>query len=94
MSTEPKTIKVTEDTELIPLLEQARLSPLLLERDGVVYRLGAAEEDGNIPAIKDPEAIQKVLDETIGSWADIDTDALIADIYRWREEGSRPIDRP
>ena len=36
----------------------------------------------------------KALAETAGSWADIDTEALIADIYRAREEGSRPVDRP
>ena len=42
----------------------------------------------------DPEKVRKALHETAGSWADIDADALIADIYRWREEGSRPVDRP
>jgi hypothetical protein len=34
-----------------------------------------------------------------GSWSDIDADKMIEDIYRWREEGSRPwrkedLDRP
>ena len=31
---------------------------------------------------------------TFGSWSDLDPDKLIADIYRWREEGSRPAPRP
>jgi len=29
-----------------------------------------------------------------GSWRDIETDALIALLYRAREEGSRPLTRP
>ena len=29
-----------------------------------------------------------------GSWSDLDTDALIANIYRFREEGSRLATRP
>ena len=30
---------------------------------------------------------------TLGSWRDLDPDALIADVYRAREEGSRPATR-
>ena len=31
---------------------------------------------------------------TLGSWRDLDPDALIAHVYRAREEGSRPATRP
>ncbi len=31
---------------------------------------------------------------TFGSWSDLDAEALITNIYRWREEGSRPATRP
>ena len=41
----------------------------------------------------DPERSLAIFDEVEGSWSDVDTDALIADIYRWREEGSRPAKR-
>ena len=34
------------------------------------------------------------LDRVTGSWADIDVDKLIAGLYRARDEGSRPVDRP
>jgi len=27
---------------------------------------------------------------TFGSWSDLDADELIATLYRWREEGTRP----
>lgn len=30
------------------------------------------------------------LERIAGSWSDIDTDKWIADIRRWRKEGSRP----
>ena len=38
----------------------------------------------------DPEKVREAVDKTAGAWADIDADALIADLYRAREEGSRP----
>ncbi|MCL6536966.1 MAG: hypothetical protein K6U77_13025, partial [Armatimonadetes bacterium] len=61
----------------------------------VLYRLTIEREsdlwDEYVP---DPDAVRAALSETVGSWADLDTDAMIADIYRWREEGSRPTDRP
>ena len=31
---------------------------------------------------------------TFGSSSDLDAEALITNIYRWREEGSRPATRP
>ena len=91
----PKRIIVTSDCELVTLLEEAAKGPLLLEKDGNTYRLqleGGGKED--IWAGYDPEAVRKAIDETAGSWADLDTDAMIAAIYRAREEGSRPPDRP
>ncbi len=94
MAAEPKLIKVTEDTRLISLLEQVGASPMLLEKDGVVYRLEAEREAEDIWAGYDPDKVREVLSEVAGSWADLDTDTMIADIYRWREEGSRPADRP
>ncbi len=31
---------------------------------------------------------------TFGSWSDLDAEEVIANIHRWREEGSRPATRP
>ena len=36
----------------------------------------------------------KKIQTTFGSWSDLDADALITNIYRWREEGSRPAIKP
>ena len=42
----------------------------------------------------DPEHARRVLTETAGAWDDVDADALIEMLYRAREEGSRPPNRP
>ena len=42
----------------------------------------------------DPEEVKDAIAATAGSWADLDTAALIADLYRAREEGSRPVTQP
>ena len=39
-------------------------------------------------------AMTTAWEETLGGWADLDVDAMIARTYQWREEGSRPADRP
>jgi len=90
---ELKTIKVPPGSEVDRLLDAAEDAPLLLERNGARFRL-AKEPDDDIWAGYDPEKFRTVLEETAGSWADLDTEALIEQVYRWREEGSRPPDRP
>lgn len=95
MTSAARVIAVTSESEIDELLDEAERAPILLEREGVLYRLARANtEPDDIWANYDPEAVRKALDETVGSWADLDADQLIADIYRWRAEGSRPIDRP
>jgi len=42
----------------------------------------------------DSKAVDEALRETAGSWSDIDPDAVVAAIYRAREEGTRPPSRP
>ena len=85
-------IAVEPGSELDRLLDEADKGPVLLERNGDTYQLIREKED--FWAGYDPEEVRKAIDATAGSWADLDTDKLIADIYRWREEGSRPPDRP
>jgi hypothetical protein len=41
----------------------------------------------------DPEKVKEALKHTAGSWADLDTDSLIAELYEARSRGSRPGDR-
>jgi hypothetical protein len=95
MAKHMKPIKVTPKSELEPLLDEADSnSPVLLERRGVVYRLSKADADLAFDDEVDAEAVRRMLDETLGSWADVDVDRMIEDIYSWRRAGSRPPDRP
>lgn len=84
-------IHVTSETELPELLDHAEHAPLLLEREGVLFRL-AREDD--IAYEPDPEFVLRTLAATAGSWADLDVDEMIEDIYEARRAGSRPPNRP
>ena len=98
MVTTPKRIhlegEIGDDLEAI--LDDADDGPILIERDGMFYRLSRAQEDGqeDLWAGYDPERARRVLAETAGSWSDVDADQMIADLYAAREQGTRPPDRP
>ncbi len=92
MLNESHTIKVAPDSELARLLEEAGDTPLLLEKDGTLYRL--SREDENLWAGYDAEKVRAAIAQTAGSWADVDTDQVIAALYRARETGARPTTRP
>jgi hypothetical protein len=84
-------IRVTTEIDLPTLLEEAAKGPLLLERNGTLFRL-AREDD--IIYEPDPALVRRTLVATAGSWGDLDVDEVIADIYKARGSGSRPPDRP
>lgn len=91
MAREPKTMLLEEASNVHTLLDEACRQPVLLERDGVRFRV---ERDPNdFGDSYDPEAVVRALNETYGSWADLDIEQMIADTRRWREEGSRPFDQ-
>ncbi len=93
MLTEPKKIKINPNSEIARLLEDARDQSLVLESNGVTYRL-YREEPENIWQDYDPIKAKRTITQLAGSWADIDTDRMIQELYRAREEGSRPETRP
>ncbi len=95
LANKPNIIRVAAGSELARLLAKADAGPLLLEKDGDLYRLDrVATEPENIWEGYDPERVREAIAATAGSWADLDADRLIADLYRAREEGSRPDTRP
>jgi hypothetical protein len=89
-------IDISNMPELLDLVEEveATKTPRALKRDdkvvAVLSPVVQKEKDAPRPV---NAAWQKSL-AAIGSWSDLDPDKLIADIYRWREEGSRPATRP
>ena len=91
----PRRIRITANSTIFPLLEEAANQPLLLEKDGVVYRLEReVKPREDIWSRYDPEAALEGIEAAAGSWKDIDPEEFKAFIYRAREEGSRPLDRP
>jgi hypothetical protein len=91
MATAPKTVRVTAETALPELLDDAAREPIILERDGERFRLSRDEDIAYEP---DPEYVRATLAATLGSWADLDVDTMIREIYEAREAGTRPLDRP
>lgn len=96
MAEEPtKKIRVPEGSDLAKLLSEAATRPVLLEKNGELFRLERMEKESKeIFAGYDPDNVKEAIAATAGSWADLDTDKLIADIYQAREEGARPATRP
>ena len=93
MMPEHNTIRIMPDSELARFLDAGGETPVLLEKNGKLYRL--IEEPRNHQVEDhDAEAISEAIRRTAGSWSDIDPDKFIADLYRAREEGSRPATRP
>jgi hypothetical protein len=100
MSVTELTIEVEPGSELARLLEKANGATMVLVKDGVRYRVTPEElaEEARPEAVSepdpwadyDPERALAGMLAAAGSWSDIDADKMIEDIYRWREEGSRP----
>ena len=93
MAVEHPPLNVSAETDLELLLDEADKSLVLLERRGVRYRLSLDEEATRKRAVSKREQELRILDETIGSWANLDIDKIIEDIYEARRVGSRyPVD--
>ncbi len=91
MANEPLTIKVDPDSELAHALDEAA-TPVVLERDGVRYRLSREEDDPW--AHYDPAKLRAALRQVAGTITPEEGERLKELIYRGREEGTRPPDRP
>ena len=91
MAPAPKTVRVTAETALPELLDDAARQPMILERDGERFRLSRDEDIAYEP---DPEGVRAMLAVTAGSWADLDSDTMIPEMYEAREAGSRSLDPP
>jgi hypothetical protein len=95
MAKEAKRIRITEHTTLGEVLGEAATTPLLLEKNGDLYQLDRVQKQPeDIFAGYDPQAARAGMQAAAGSWSDIDAETLKAYIYRAREEGTRPLNRP
>lgn len=91
MLREPKTIHIEPDSETARLLDEAAGQPVVLETNGRRYRVSREDDPwGDY----DPEAVRKAIRAMAGTITPEEGERLKAEIYRAREEGTRPIDRP
>ncbi len=92
MASKYRTVRVTPDVNLPTLHDDAAKEPLLLERDGELFRLSRADDD--IAYEPDPDLVRRTLAATAGSWADLDVDQVVSELDATRRAGSRPLGRP
>jgi hypothetical protein len=96
---EPKLIPIDISNlpDLLRLAEEVQntKTPRILKRDtetvAVLMPVGSAVKPEKKPA--PTKAAYDASLAAIGSWSDLDSDALIAHVYRARKEGSRPAPR-
>jgi hypothetical protein len=95
---EPVVIHIEPDSEIARHLASAGSRPVILEIDGVRLRFRSERPRLTISDYPgqhhDPERAIAGMRAAAGSWSDIDGEELKEYIYRARDEGTRPIDRP
>ena len=92
MKVAPRPVEVEPGSTIDQLIEEASGKPLVLVRNGVRYRLDRDEKDPW--ADYDPEKVRAGMRAAAGRWIGMDAEAFTEYLYRAREEGSRPPDRP
>lgn len=91
----PHKITIAPDSEIARLLKLAVGAPLLLEKNGELYRVNRMDDaSDDIWADYDPDKVRAAVSKTAGSWNDVDAEMFVARIKSAREEGSRPATRP
>lgn len=84
----PDLVKIAEEVE-------ATKTPRELKRENkTVAVIMPATTPAGKKKQKKTKADYEAFKAAAGSWKDVDAEKLIADIYRWRQEGSRPANRP
>jgi hypothetical protein len=92
MASETMTITIDPDSELGRALEHSEDARIILVRNGARFRVTRDPDDPW--ANYDPEKVREGLKKVAGLLTPEEGDRIIEGIYRGREEGTRPIDRP
>lgn len=85
-------VRVEPGSELDRALAEAGDRDVILVRNGASYRVRRSGEDARAPGTRDAARTRKTLERIAGTWSDIDADAWKEEVYRAREEGTRPAD--
>lgn len=92
MSKAPLTITIDSDSELGRALDEPADEPVVLVRGKARFRV--IRETDDPWAHYNPEKVRAGLKKVAGLLTPEEGDRIIETIYRGREEGARPIDRP
>jgi len=93
MAEQPKPIDISDVPDVLRVAEEVRRSgePHILHGGGEDLAMVVPLPRAKNPPFKKPTAADyESFRRAVGSWADVDTDRLIEDIYRARREGTRP----
>ncbi len=85
-------IELDPESELDKALATAGRKPVVLVSDGRRYVVSRDPLDSVDDY--DPEEFRAALRAAVGTLTPEEGERLKRDIYRWREEGARPIDGP
>ena len=92
MAAAMRTITIDPESELGKALAEADDTPVVLALDGARFRVSRSDDD--LWADYDPERVRDGLRRFAGTLSPEEGERIKALIYRGREEGTRPIDRP
>jgi hypothetical protein len=92
MASEPLTITIDPDSELGQALAETDGSSVILLHNGARFRVTRDSDDPW--ANYDPEKVRAGLRKFSGMISPEEGDRIEETIYRGREEGTRPLDRP
>ncbi len=92
MAKAPLTITIDPDRELGRALDDTDGPPVILMRNGT--RFLVTRDPGDPWADYDPEKVRAGLRKFAGMLTPEEGERIKETIYRGREEGTRPIDRP
>jgi len=87
MSSERNAIEIIPGGEFDRLLKSAQEFPVLLDRDGIRYRLAPLAQD-DIWSGYDVESARQALYQSAGALAGVDREQLLADIKAQREQAT------
>jgi hypothetical protein len=91
MANEPtKKIKVPEGSSLAKLLADAAARPILLEKNGELFRLERMENTDKAPSPDEVTRSREGILKAAGSWKGMDTEAFKAYIAERRHTANRP----
>jgi hypothetical protein len=92
MAKAPLTITIDPNSELGRALDDAEGEPVFLLRGAARFRVIREADDPW--ATYDPARLRAGLERVAGLLSPEEGDRIIEEIYRGREEGTRPITRP